>query len=43
MSDDEGGDSSITQLLIAWSDGRREALDNLVPLVYQELRRVAGR
>lgn len=31
----------ITQLLQAWSDGRREALDAIVPLVYDELRRQA--
>ena len=32
----------ITQLLIAWSDGRREALDDLMPIVYADLRRLAG-
>jgi RNA polymerase sigma-70 factor, ECF subfamily len=32
----------ITQLLIAWSDGQQEALDQLVPLVYDDLRRVAA-
>ena len=31
----------ITGLLVAWGDGDRGALDRLVPLVYQELRRVA--
>lgn len=31
----------ITRLLQAWSDGRREALDEIVPLVYDELRRQA--
>ncbi|MGH9769673.1 MAG: sigma-70 family RNA polymerase sigma factor [Blastocatellia bacterium] len=31
----------ITQLLIRWSDGDREALDRLMPLVYGELRRLA--
>lgn len=31
----------ITQLLQEWSDGRREALDAIVPLVYDELRRQA--
>jgi RNA polymerase sigma factor (TIGR02999 family) len=35
--------NDITGLLIAWGDGDREALDRLVPLVYQELRRVARR
>jgi len=42
MDDTEPGTSGITQLLIAWSDGRREALDRLIPLVYDDLRRLAG-
>jgi RNA polymerase sigma-70 factor, ECF subfamily len=33
----------VTQLLLAWSDGNREALDKLLPLVYQELRKIADR
>ncbi len=33
--------NDITQLLQAWSDGRRDALDAIVPLVYDELRRQA--
>ncbi len=33
--------SGITELLLAWSDGDREALERLTPLVYQELRRLA--
>jgi RNA polymerase sigma factor (TIGR02999 family) len=32
----------VTELLLAWSGGDREALDRLVPLVYSELRRRAG-
>ena len=32
---------SITQLLVAWSEGDRAALDELVPLVHAELRRIA--
>lgn len=32
---------NVTQLLKDWSDGRREALDELLPLVYEELRRLA--
>ena len=32
---------SITQLLVAWSDGDRAALDELVPLVHSELGRIA--
>src|SRR5689334_22400148 len=31
----------ITQLLLRWSDGDRSALDQLLPLVYNELRRLA--
>jgi len=31
----------VTQLLQAWSDGNREALDELVPLVHEELHRLA--
>jgi len=33
--------SQVTQLLKAWSDGEQDALDRLMPLVYQELRRLA--
>jgi RNA polymerase sigma factor (TIGR02999 family) len=33
----------VTELLVAWSDGDRAALDHLVPLVHQELRRLARR
>jgi len=32
---------SITQLLVEWRDGDRTALDRLIPLVHQELRRLA--
>lgn len=32
---------SITQLLVAWSEGDRAALDELMPLVHAELRRIA--
>jgi len=32
---------SITQMLLRWSDGDRAALDQLLPLVYDELRRLA--
>jgi RNA polymerase sigma factor (TIGR02999 family) len=31
----------VSQLLQEWSDGDRQALDKLVPVVYQELRRLA--
>jgi len=33
----------ITQLLVAWSDGNQAALDELTPLVYEELHRLAHR
>jgi len=33
----------VTKLLLAWSEGQDEALEKLVPLVYQELRRMARR
>ncbi len=42
MADDRDASSEITQLLIAWSDGRRDALDGLMPLVYGDLRRMAA-
>jgi RNA polymerase sigma-70 factor, ECF subfamily len=42
MEDHTPDTTGITQLLVAWSDGRREALDELVPLVYEDLRRVAA-
>jgi RNA polymerase sigma factor (TIGR02999 family) len=31
----------VTELLLAWSEGDRQALDRLVPMVYAELRRQA--
>lgn len=33
----------VTQLLLAWRNGDREAFDRLVPIVYDELRRLAHR
>ena len=35
-------DADVTGLLIAWSDGDQTALERLMPLVYNELRRIAG-
>ena len=32
----------ITQLLVAWGKGDETALDQLIPVVYGELRRIAG-
>jgi RNA polymerase sigma factor (TIGR02999 family) len=34
--------NEITERLIAWGAGDRAALDQLIPVVYQELRRMAG-
>jgi RNA polymerase sigma-70 factor, ECF subfamily len=34
--------AEITQLLLRWSQGDQMALDHLMPLVYDELRRLAG-
>lgn len=33
----------VTQLLIAWSQGDRDSADRLMPLIYDELRRLAAR
>lgn len=35
--------SNVTELLRAWSDGDKAALDQLIPVVYDELRRQASR
>src|SRR5689334_25205474 len=32
----------VTRLLMSWSDGRRSALDEMMPLLYSELRRLAA-
>jgi RNA polymerase sigma-70 factor (ECF subfamily) len=42
MADDENAIPETTELLIAWGDGRREALDDLMPVVYDDLRRLAA-
>ena len=34
--------NQVTQLLLDWSRGNRAALDELMPLVYQELRKLAS-
>jgi len=33
---------TVTQLLLRWSNGDKAALDDLMPMVYNELRRLAG-
>jgi RNA polymerase sigma factor (TIGR02999 family) len=35
--------ADVTQLLVSWSNGDQQALEQLVPLVYGELRRLAER
>jgi RNA polymerase sigma factor (TIGR02999 family) len=35
--------TEVTELLIAYRDGEREAFDRLLPLVYEDLRRIARR
>lgn len=42
MAQHEDEATGITQLLVAWSEGRRDALDRLVPLLYEDLRRLAA-
>ena len=39
----ESESPDVTDLLVAWRDGDRGALDRLIPVVYAELRRVAHR
>ncbi len=43
MNRRERESSEITQMLREWSDGKQEALDNLLPFVYDELHRQAAR
>jgi RNA polymerase sigma factor (TIGR02999 family) len=38
-----GPPQEVTQLLVEWGKGNQAALDELMPLVYAELRRMAGR
>ncbi len=33
--------ADVTQMLLRWSDGDQEALDRLLPLVYEQLKRLA--
>ena len=42
MNDREREAAEITQMLREWSDGKPEALENLLPLVYAELHRQAA-
>jgi RNA polymerase sigma-70 factor, ECF subfamily len=36
-------DGEVTRLLSEWSEGKQEALEDLIPLVYSELHRIARR
>ena len=40
---EEEGDGEVTRLLQDWRSGRPEALDDLLPMVYKELRSLASR
>jgi RNA polymerase sigma factor (TIGR02999 family) len=42
MVDGDPAPDSATQLLLAWSAGDRQALDQMLPLVYDELHRLAA-
>ena len=42
MTQHEDEAKGVTELLVAWSEGRRDALDRLVPLLYEDLRRLAA-
>jgi len=33
----------VTRLLLAWTNGDRDAVEDLIPVVYEELRRIAAR
>ncbi len=41
MSESVSSTQNITAMLQEWNDGNREALDTLLPVVYDELRRHA--
>ena len=43
MEDNAPVSSQVTQLLVAWSEGDQVARDKLMPLVYEELHRLARR
>ena len=38
----DAGPASVIQLLVAWGNGDERALDQMLPLVYAELRRLAA-
>ena len=43
MTSREKTPADVTELLVAWSSGDEAAMDELMPLVYAELRRIARR
>jgi RNA polymerase sigma factor (TIGR02999 family) len=43
MVDDDRSDDDITGLLIRWSAGDAQALDRLLPVIYDECKRIAAR
>ena len=42
MTDSDEDAGAATQLLLAWNGGDRDALDRMLPLVYEELHRLAA-
>jgi RNA polymerase sigma factor (TIGR02999 family) len=42
MNEDSSSKQNVTQLLAAWGSGDKEAVDQLMPLVEAELRRIAS-
>ncbi|HWQ34201.1 MAG TPA: sigma-70 family RNA polymerase sigma factor [Blastocatellia bacterium] len=43
MASSSASPREVTQLLVAWSSGDQSALDRLIPMVYDELHRLAHR
>lgn len=43
MANQIPSDGEVTRLLSEWSEGKQEALEDLIPLVYSELHRIARR
>jgi RNA polymerase sigma factor (TIGR02999 family) len=42
MTESDASPGTATQLLLAWGNGDRNALDQMLPLVYEELHRLAA-
>jgi RNA polymerase sigma factor (TIGR02999 family) len=40
---EEAAKANVTQLLVAWSDGDQDAMQQLAPMMYRELHRLAAR